>query len=106
MIAGDRIKEERIKRGLSQEELGNLLGVSKVSVCGYEKKTRTPTLDVFVKIIDILNIEPYELLNRNINVVCESDEAYGIKISKDELNIINELRKDKKLYNEILKKIN
>ena len=48
MIIGKRLKEARIKKGMSQEELGNILGVSKVSICGYEKGTRTPTMENFL----------------------------------------------------------
>lgn len=44
MIIGSKIKEKRIALGLSQDELGKRLGVSKVSICGYEKGTRTPTI--------------------------------------------------------------
>lgn len=105
MIAGDRIKEARLKRGLSQEQLGDLLGVTKVSVCGYETGTRTPTLDTFIKLIDILDINPNQLLNRGIGLVSEKDENYNFKISKEELNIIKAIRKDKKLYKEIISKI-
>jgi transcriptional regulator with XRE-family HTH domain len=47
MIIGERIKKERIKRNLSQQQLGDMLGVSKVSICGYETGTRTPTMETF-----------------------------------------------------------
>lgn len=38
MIIGKRIKLLRIQKRLSQEELGNYLGVTKVSICGYERE--------------------------------------------------------------------
>ena len=53
MFLGYRLKALRNERHISQSELGNLLGVTKVSVCGYEKGTRIPSIDVFVKILDI-----------------------------------------------------
>lgn len=106
MIAGDKIKEARLKRNLSQEDLGNLLGVTKVSVCGYEMGTRTPTLETFVKIIDTLDIQPNDLLNRTINIVCDTEEVYGYKITPEELAIIKELRINKKLYKEVTEQLN
>ena len=51
MIIGERLKEARIAKKLSQETLVNLLGVSKVSICGYEKGTRTPNMSNFLKLI-------------------------------------------------------
>ncbi len=51
MVVGSRIKEERLKREMSQQQLGDLLGVTKVSVCGYENGTRTPTMETFLNLI-------------------------------------------------------
>jgi len=45
MLIGERIRKARLEKGLSQEELGKIIDVSKVSICGYEKGTRTPTLE-------------------------------------------------------------
>ena len=50
MINGNVIKRERCKRGLSQEQLGEMIHVSKVSICGYEKGTKTPTLENLLKL--------------------------------------------------------
>ena len=47
MLIGKRVKEARLKKGLSQQQVADALGVSKVSVCGYEKGTRTPSLEIF-----------------------------------------------------------
>ena len=44
MLIGKRIKELRIEKGLSQQQLGEIIGVTKVSVCGYENGSRVPTL--------------------------------------------------------------
>lgn len=104
MISGELIKEARTKRGLSQEELGNMLNVTKVSICGYEKGTRTPTMETFVKIMKILDLTPDELLGRDIHAVCE-EENYHILISKKELKIINILRNNPELSKKIYKVI-
>ncbi len=102
MIIGDRIKTERINKGLSQDALGKLLGVSKVSVCGYELGTRTPSLDTLIKIINILNLDPNYLLGRDISVVSDNDENYSVSISKEDIEIIEELKKYPVLYNKII----
>ena len=45
VLLGKRIKEQRKKMNLTQEELGHLINVTKVSICCYENGTRTPTLE-------------------------------------------------------------
>lgn len=101
MIIGERIRVERIKRGLSQEELGKMLNVSKVSVCGYETGTRTPTMETFLKLIDILDIEPNYILGRDANIISDKEETYVFKMAKDDIIIINEIKKNPLLYNKL-----
>lgn len=101
MIIGERIKQERIKRGLSQEQLGNMLGVSKVSVCGYETGNRIPNMDTFIKLVDVLDIEPNYILGRDADVINDKDESYVIKMAKDDIIIINEIKKYPFLYNRL-----
>ena len=106
MVVGNRIKEERIKRGMSQQQLGDLLNVTKVSVCGYETGTRTPTMETFLKLIEVLDLSPDYLLGRDINVICEEEEKYVKKISKIDLEIINELKKHPNLYKKLTTELN
>ena len=101
MIIGERIRKERINRGLSQEELGKMLGVSKVSVCGYETGNRIPNMDTFIKLVETLNIEPNYILGRDTNVINDKDESYVVKMAKDDIIIINEIKKYSLLYNRL-----
>ena len=47
MLIGERIKKERINKGLTQAELGAMLGVSKVSVCGLPRNNTENTALIF-----------------------------------------------------------
>lgn len=106
MIIGKRVKEARIKKELSQQDLGDLLDVTKVSVCGYENGTRQPTLDTFIKLLDTLEIEANYLLGREESVICENEEQYVRKISKIDLDIIKEIKKYPNLYKELCNNLN
>ena len=106
MIIGKRVKEARISKKYSQQELGDLLGVTKVSICGYENGTRQPTLDTFLKLLDTLEIDSNYLLGREENVVCEGEEKYTKQISKIDLDIIRELKKYPNLYKELCNNLN
>ena len=55
MFLGYRLYELRKDKNLSQEDLGKILGVTKVSVSGYEKGTRVPSMDILIKILDIFS---------------------------------------------------
>ena len=70
MIIGERIKMARKNKELTQQELGDILGVSKVSICGYENGTRVPTVENFVQLLDVLEVEPDYLLGRENMVIC------------------------------------
>ena len=48
----NHLKSIREAKKMSQETLGKMLGVSKVSICGYETGTRTPNMSNFLKLIE------------------------------------------------------
>ncbi len=101
MVIGSKIKEKRLQLGMSQEELGQKMGVSKVSICGYERGTRTPTIENFVDMIRILDLTPDELLGREVKVINDKEEVYSAYVSKIDLQILKELKTHGKLYNKI-----
>ena len=103
MLIGKRIKDMRLEKGLSQEELGDLLGVTKVSVCGYENGTRTPSLDTFNLLADVFNTTTDYLLGREIVIRSEVENEYLGNISKDDVDIIKELKNNTKLYEKLIK---
>ena len=49
-LFGDRLKELRISKNLSQEELSNILNVRKSSISNWETGKATPTFDMLTKI--------------------------------------------------------
>lgn len=101
MLIGHRIKEARIKKGMSQQALGDILKVSKVSVCGYETGTRTPTMETFLDLIKTLEMTPEYALGMETFVVNEEGVPYGNKMAKEDLEIIEELKKHRELYNQL-----
>ena len=98
MILGYRLRELRKNNNMSQDELGKLIGVTKVSVSGYENGTRVPSMDILNKILDIFGISADYLLGRELNVVCEDDNNISVNLSVGDIEIIQELRKNPKIY--------
>jgi transcriptional regulator with XRE-family HTH domain len=51
---GSKLRKLRLSRNLQQKDLANMLGVSKVSVCRYEKDRSKPSKTITEKIDKIL----------------------------------------------------
>ena len=105
MLIGKRIKDMRLEKGMSQQELGDLIGVTKVSVCGYENGTRTPSLETFCILADIFETTTDYLLGREVPIVNEETGKYVASVSKDDIEIINEIRHYPILYSKLIKDV-
>ena len=103
MFIGSRIKELRKQKGLTQQQLGNLINVTKVSISCYEKGNRTPNLEKFIDLVNVLDTTPNYLLGRDVKVVAEEEEDYSIVLPKIDIQILKELNKEKELL-EFLRK--
>lgn len=97
MFHGDRLKKLREEKGMSQEDLGNIIGVTRVTICGYENNTRTPKMNHFLKIIEEFKVSADYLLGRDIMVVSEDEVPYTKMVSKEEIQILNILQQYPKL---------
>lgn len=61
---GRRLRELRLKKKLTQEELGKIIHVTKVSISGYESGERTPDTENLSKLADYFGVSTDELLGR------------------------------------------
>ncbi|MDP4146174.1 MAG: helix-turn-helix domain-containing protein [Bacillota bacterium] len=71
---GNRIKELRLQRSLTQKELSTLSGVSLSAIVKYERGDRTPNIEMLTKISGVLNVSPIEFLSSNYNSETDMDE--------------------------------
>lgn len=62
MDVGLNIKQLRQKLGMTQEELSELSGVSRVSIGNYERGDREPTVSIAIAIAEALGVTLEELL--------------------------------------------
>jgi transcriptional regulator with XRE-family HTH domain len=64
MNFGDRLKKLRQERGLTQEEFGKKINVTKVSVSGYETGNRNPDIQTLELIADYFEVPIDYLLGK------------------------------------------
>lgn len=97
MSFGERLKEARKSKNITQQEFADKLGISINSVANYERGTSFPKEDYLYKIINLLNIDPNYLFQDEIGI--KSDlwlEESGLlnkyrNICQRERNIINSI---------------
>ncbi|NEZ46119.1 helix-turn-helix domain-containing protein [Clostridium niameyense] len=89
-IVHERIKKERIEKGINQPELAKALNVSKQTVSNWENGKRTPDADTLTKIADFFN--------------CSVDYLLGITDTKNKINTIDLFSGVGKLQLDSLKK--
>lgn len=60
----ERLKQLREERGVSQEAIGKILGISRYAVYTYEKAKAAPTLEGLVALADYFDVTVDYLLGR------------------------------------------
>lgn len=83
LAMGDRIKEARKNKKLTQEQLAEQLDISVEFVGQIERGLKMPSMQVFVKLIETLNVSADYLLRDSVSTgQLFGDNAIGRKIEK------------------------
>ena len=98
MFLEKRIKEKRLEHEYTQEELGNMIGVSKATICNWEKGVKRPSSKNLIELSKALNADIEYLVGNDIYAVSSRDDRYGIMLADEEMQVVRELRKHKELY--------
>lgn len=103
MLKGDRLKRLRKEKGLSQQELGDMIGASKSLISCYESEKRNPSLENIISFMEIFGVSSDYLLGAdNLVSTVENDKDKYSFITNEEIVFINELKKNKMVYNILL----
>jgi len=63
---GERIKELRTKRGLTQQHMADSLGMNRANFSNYERGIAVPPSDTLTRIAELLNVSTDYLLGASI----------------------------------------
>ena len=99
MDIGTKIKNARIAKGMTQEELGKILGVQKSAIAKYESgRVVNIKRTILKKISDVLDIRPIELISEVTPEVEKtndllSDIILTLRMDSELLEIVESLTK-------------
>ena len=104
MLNGGRLREARKQRGLTQTELGELIGVGKSAICCYEKETRNPTLEALLELINVFGVSADYLLGADylVETTDKDNKQSYVAMTREEIIFIEELTKNKLVYDILL----
>ncbi len=95
MTLGESIKKHRKVIGLSQEELGQKLFVSRQTISLWENDQTVPTIDNLMRLREIFGVPVDEILSgENIEPALEEEpkEIYSFNFDKNELRNIRQIK--------------
>ena len=96
MTVGENIQRYRKNLGMSQEELGQKLLVSRQTISLWEKDQTTPTIDNLMRLKEVFGVSVDEILGTENNAQIaeiEPSEVYKFNYSSTELNEVFGLMK-------------
>ena len=77
---GESIKKRREEKGISALKLADEIGVSKVAIHAFERGAKSPSVNTFIAIADVLGITPAKLLT-----YAENAKSQKHSVTVDEL---------------------
>lgn len=85
MSFGDRLRDARIAKGMTQEQLAAQIGVAKSTLTGYEKGNREPDLYKIKKIINVLGVDSKYLLGAEHEIEKPATNDDGLEPARKSL---------------------
>lgn len=87
---GDRLRDLRIEKGLTQKELASLIGCQNSIISFYENGDRFPTPEVIIKLAAVFRVSTDYLLGveRGTYIDASGLDAKEIKVIRDMIDIL------------------
>ena len=76
-LFSNKLKQIRKQSGLGQQELADILGISKSAVSMYEQGKREPNFDLLLKMTEVFHVSANDLLGSYI----DPDKTAGITVA-------------------------
>lgn len=86
----ENLKNARLKKGLSQKDVAEKIGVAKSTYSLYESGSREPNVQTIKKISDVLGVSADDLLGINNEPTTIAAHFDGADYTEEELNEIRQ----------------
>jgi transcriptional regulator with XRE-family HTH domain len=90
MTLGNKIKQLRNERNMTQPDLATELGVTVRTVAYYENDERQPKKSTILKLCKLFNVTSDYLLSENESFLIDAEDKYGFRGKKKAESFINE----------------
>ncbi len=92
MLFGEKLKKLRTDAKLSQQQLADMLGVTRRSIVYYETKSRYPkTRDVISNMARIFNVDLEYLIGDSDEFIYKAQQIHGEKGRRDAMELVGEI---------------
>ena len=100
----ERLEKLRTEKGMTQEQVAEAAGVSRVSYTRYENGTRLPKASPLLKLAELFDVDPSYIVGDTVNKKSGKDLKPEIVAEHDALfeQLTNEERRQAKQYMEFL----
>ena len=102
MTFGEKLKLLRFEKGVTQDDLGYVLNVTKSCISCYENGTRQPSVDMLISISVYFKVSIDYLVGFEES---NPDDRRDIEITKSDVSFLNELKNKPSLYKKVMKSI-
>lgn len=92
MIISEKIFTLLEEKGMSQKDFSEKTGISQSTVSDWKRKQTNPSADKILKICDVLQVSPYELLSEDENTYPESGADREIVLTREESLLLENYR--------------
>lgn len=87
----NRLKDLRLKMGVSQQALADKLNVSQQTICKYENNTNEPNIDMLEAMADIFDVSVDYLIGYS-SYAHKVEEVSETALNEDELTFLKKYR--------------
>ncbi|MDD3193338.1 MAG: helix-turn-helix transcriptional regulator [Oscillospiraceae bacterium] len=91
MKFGDKVRELRTDKKLTQAELGKLVGVTVRTVAGWENDGRYPQKrDLYDKLATVFEVPANYLISEDEEFIADAAERYGVQGERDAKTVLTQ----------------
>lgn len=98
-MLSDKLKELRKEKSLTQQDLANILDVTKGAIAMWETNKRTPDAETLLKLADVFSVSVDYLLDRET----DSEEILKLALFNGAEGITDEMYDEVKQFAEMVK---